>query len=477
MARQLKLVRLTDFSADIDSVDLFADGIMLAVDGYLQAVAPIGANSVHESITLQLTGTSKDDLAAITQDIDAKIKQVQWWLDNPSVERYQVWLRVQLDNESQPRQAMILNIEPASSVRVFNPVEINSNYIGEYQIGITRTPYWEMPYTYPTTTNPDYVSPLGGMTQLKETINGDVPARLARLTISEVTDTFDASDFWIGFKSNRFGDPANFVPVWSLDKGSMVSSSDSSVVADATAYDGNKVRCTFATKPTPYFRCYVRVGNVISNSIYAADQRGDYTVLMRAKMSDTSIALARIAFGFMSDFTKSQSTLTYRNRQTISGSSRWKLYEMGTISIPPMSVNILTPLSNFGISIQAERISGSGSLDMDCLVLIPKSEGSIRVGSEYPATVATNGSQVGIYQNPQDIITAYAHDSASTSVWGPASLSPTNWSLPANSTAPYVVVAADSRITGAADVGFGMTDIKITYNYIPRFRTLRGNVT
>lgn len=88
MACSIQLVRLNDFAADIDSIDLSANGYSLDRDGYFPVVAPIGAKSVHEVITLKLQGTSKDDLAAMTQEIDEKIKQVQWWIDDPGVERY-----------------------------------------------------------------------------------------------------------------------------------------------------------------------------------------------------------------------------------------------------------------------------------------------------------------------------------------------------------------------------------------------------
>lgn len=175
MAAMLKLVRLQDFAADIDTVDLLSGGFSLAADGYAPVVAPIGAKSVHESITLTLKGASTDDLALMVQDIDRKVKECQWWIDSPDLERYQVWIRVQMDGETYTRQAQILNIEPPNKVNEFTKQETGDYTIIEYTIGIERTPFWEQPYSYPTTTALNNMDILGGTATLSETINGDVP--------------------------------------------------------------------------------------------------------------------------------------------------------------------------------------------------------------------------------------------------------------------------------------------------------------
>src|SRR5512139_1040602 len=258
MAAQLKLVRLADFAADVDSVDLLASGYSLRADGYQPVVAPIGARSVHESITLELQGTSVDDLASMVQDIDEKIKQLQWWLDNPTVEQYQIWLRVQADGESSPRQAQILNIEPASRVNLFSTIDTTEYYITEYQFGIERTALWEHPYAYPATTAKTNLNCIGGMVELSETINGDIPARLARFDFKSNAAGQDFGKFWAGWRTSRFGTVGNFEPVWSLSDGA--PETDTTSGADATAYNGNALTCTFATVATLVERAYIKVG-------------------------------------------------------------------------------------------------------------------------------------------------------------------------------------------------------------------------
>lgn len=473
MACLLKLVRLNDFAADIDELDLLSGGFGLAADGYMPVAAPYGAQYVDEPLTLKITGTSKDDLASKIHSLDEKIKQVQWWMENQGVERYQVWIRSQLDNESLPRQAMLADIRPPDKVRIYNPVEINSNYIGEYTLGITRTAYWEDPYPYPTTTDVNGLNIIGGAATLSETINGDVPARLARLTVIGNNDPITGfaevfTDFWAGWKTSRFGVVANFVPVWPLDKGAPVDT-DTSEVADGTAYDGTKVTTSFATVSSLILRDKVILTNVVPVNI--ADQRGTYMVLLRAKMSDTSVARVQMAYGLSSN-SGIQSPIV-RSRQVISGTA-WSLYELGTAKIPPSRIPLSYSFQNFAFGIYAERISGSGSLDMDCLVLIPIDDSGIKMSSS--GNVSSSGSQRSeVFTSANGDLYATAQYNSGQVLYFvvPKPQGNVPWSLPANSDAPRLVIAANDATAGSI-----LTNtLNITYAYIPRWRVLRGNET
>lgn len=466
MSCSIKFVRLDDFIADVDVLDLSANGYSLAQDGYFPTAAPLGAKSVREVITLKLQGTSKDDLAAMTQEIDEKIKQVEWWLNDPGVERYQVWIRVQLENESLPRQAQIISIQPPDSVRVFTPEERLDNFIGDYQIGIERTPYWEALYPYPTTTAVNNLNIIGGMSALSETINGDVPARLARLT-----GTLDASSgrldaLWMGWKTSRFGTPANFIPVWSLYLGTPIDA-DTSETADATTYAGvNKVTTSFSADATLILRDvifltpHVTVANI-------ADQRGSYSVLLRAKMSDTSVARVRMVAGLYSG--GAFQSPVYRSRQVVSGTA-WSFFELGNCKIPPSRLPPNYNFGNFSIGIYAERISGAGALDMDCLVLIPIDDSAVKLTS---SGSLNNTHLIEVFQAADDKIYATGQKGSGESIFTVVPRPQNDWSLPANNEAPVLVIAGNDTATGCVK---GKT-LDITYAYIPRWRVLRGNDT
>lgn len=418
MACSIKLVRLDDFIADVDSIDLAADGYALAEDGYFPTVAPIGAKSVLETITLKLQGTSKDDLAAMTQEINDKIRQVQWWIEDPGVERYQVWIRVQQENETYARQAMILNIVPPENVRLFTPEEINQNYIGEYQIGIERTPFWEDPYPYPTTTAKTGINIIGSSTALSETVNGDVPARLAFVSLAAGSSQ-NITDAWMGWKSNRFGTSANFVPVWSLKDSSNLYNA-TTTASDTAAYSGTKITCTF-TPATLIIRAEIEINQVAPSN--PADQRGTYSVLLRAKMSDTSIARARIGYSFSAG--AGPLSPIYRSRQIISGTA-YKLYEMGKVSIPPFRIPNADTLTNFSIELDVERLSGSGAFDADCFILIPTDEGFVKLTS--PVRITTN-QRIAVLQAADDSLFSYV-DYQAAAILSPVTAQPISWSHP-----------------------------------------------
>lgn len=480
MAAQLKLVRLNDFAADIDTVDLLSGGFSLASNGYTPVVAPIGAKSVQESITLNLKGTSSDDLAFMVQDIDRKIKECQWWIDDAGVERYQVWIRVQMDGETYARQAQLLNIMPSNKVNEFPTWDTSEYSITEYQFGIERTPFWEQPYSYPNTTAKTGLNVIGGYTQLSETINGDVPARLAKLSMSPESSAIHG-DYYIGFKSSRFGNPANFIPVWSLKDGHFYPI-DTSTTSDSSAYSGTRVTCDFSGIATRRRRVGMLSSYVTANDL---DQRGTYSVLLRASMSDnTSIAMVYMAYGFGYESGGSGNEVAllgpnYRSGVAINGAltlSYWTLFDLGTVVNPPVRVQNNSPLDNFAITIDAARTSGSGSLYLDCLILMPRDEGFVHLRLPSAGDVGST-DHMSVYQYADDSISGIS-DVGGAAIWSPVVTSGANrWSLPANNEKPYIVIAAQGYYGGAVE-SFrsvkGQT-AEMSYTYIPRWRTLRGS--
>lgn len=473
MVCALSLVRRDDFVSDVDSIDLFANGIELADEGYHPVVAPLGAASVTEAITLKLKGTSKDDLASIVQTIDAKIRQVQYWLDDPGVEKYQVWIRSQLDNESNPRQAMIISIHPPTAIRVYNPTEIQANYIGEYTLGIERTPFWESASTLMTEETHTNIGSVGGMTAFSSPVLGDVSARMVNLNIISNSGgsgdkIFD--DFWIGVKTDRFGTPANFVPVWSLASAGW-KQTDVTSGAVSGSYSGNALTCTFAhvgagdgTAYDLYPRAVIEIGDVMGGNY--ADQRGTYNVLLRAKLSnDTDTILARIAYGYSEGgFIPSP---VYRSRAVISGSF-WLMYEVGTVKIPPGRTYDGFTLENFAIEVDAERSDPTftANLILDCLVLIPTDDAFVRMTTNKSHVTASVKLQC--YQAADD--TCHGYTATGSTVVSPVNFGDSSkWCMPYSSSAAQIVVAAQEW-----NLSHTANRMNIGLRYIQRYRTLRG---
>ena len=458
MAPQLSLVRLEDLVSDIDSINLLSGGFDLRE--WIQAIANEGDTSASEVLTLKITGTSQDNLASLVQSLDEKIKQANWRKDFS--ERYDVWLRAKMGNETNARQALILKAMRSPSTMLFDVVAGSNNIAREYQLGLERAPWWEDSFPYPSTTAITGVNSIGGIATLTETIRGDVNARLIKLTIVPVSPS-NLSQFWIGWKTARFGNPANFLPVWSLNLGSNYN--DTSDTVDASAYNGNRITTTFATQTGLVRRVQVFVNNVAA--ITAQDQRGVYSVLLRAKMSDSSVARARLGYGF--GIADPNISPTFNSRQIISGTG-YKFYEMGDVQIPSPSLPTSFLLNHFVIELDAERISGAGALHSDCLVMIPVDDSSIRLTT---ITDLTDQRRVIVFQESDDQI-----KSTVEAIGEPGAIvihmevKSRNWSLPANDAFPRLVFAAQGSTvqdkTHSAD---------FTYTYTPRWATLRGSET
>lgn len=387
MAPQLSLIRREDFSSDIETLDLLSGGF--DVRSWLQAIASEGDTSVSEVVTLKITGSSQDNLASLIQSLDEKIKQVGWYAQ--AVEQYGVWLRAKLGNETNPRQALILSVKRSPVVTVFDAPAGRSNIIREYQLGLDRIAWWEdtTEDTFTVSHSPG-INVLGGMWNYG-TIIGDVPARMGRL---KLTSTNGLRELWIGFRSPRFGTPANLQPIWELELGSTgTDTTAGSPGSDATASNSNKITTTFATDATLISRITILATNVTLNP---DDQRGTFQVLLRAKCSNGSTTCrARLRSGYVA----SETGMDSRSRIVISGTS-WLLYEMGEVQIPSpgrVLTTLFQPINAFAFGIDAERIAGSGNLEMDCLILIPTAEGFCYVDA---ANLNSTSNPVNLFDRP-----------------------------------------------------------------------------
>ncbi len=374
MAATLALVRRDDFSSDIDTLSLlgYTAGFQLAEDGWDPMTPLEGQDALDEAMTLRVSGSSHDNLAAVLQPLSQKRLEAGWY--ESGAERYGVWLRAKLTNETNTRQALVKKLNHAAR-RMHSRAVSAGNKIPEYTLHVRRTPYWE------ATSSVDYaltsLNSVGGSTDYTTyggspgVVVGDVAARLASVKFSGVNgDGGPLNKFWLGFRTNRYGNRANFQSTWSL-RNAFYSDTDTSkgtTNPDATAKDGYKTITTFATVPTLLTRIKCRVTDITANP---TDQRGNFTVLLRAKTTGTAVVRLRLGDGLQGD-----ATFNYRSRVTLSWLS-WQFVELGSVQIPNIGrlVEGSSYASNTTLVIDAERVSGSGNLEMDCLIMVPTDEG------------------------------------------------------------------------------------------------------
>jgi hypothetical protein len=377
MAPTLSLVRRDDQVADVDSISLldYTDGLQLADNGWQSAIASPGDTMVSEALTLRVKGSSQDNLSAKLQALDLKLKQASWYADPQ--ELYNVWLRAKLKNETNSRQALVLGGRRSPAPLMTNLSNV-SNAVQTYALALDRMPYWE------SITVVDYsqaglgtLSSLGGKWDYTTyggspgAVAGDVPARIAQGIITGVAGVGPMTKAWVGFRTNRFGNRANFAPVWyhyaSVD--ALRSDTDTTKSADAQASNGSKTVTTFATVATMKQRNILRVSDFVPAT--PNDMRGTYMVLLRAKLSAGGSSVnVRLADGYISS-----QTLALRARVNITSTSYY-LYELGVVQIPSPGRPVpVFDIANYALALQAERVSGAASLECDAFILIPMSEG------------------------------------------------------------------------------------------------------
>ena len=294
-----------------------------------------------------------------------------------------MWLRAQLENETYARQALLKRIGYNQPPGMMRP---NRKHLSGLILGVDRYA-WED--TASTPFSGSAVSAIGG-TFVFNNAGGDLPARVARADFDG--SSADMYRYWAGFRSPRFGTVANFAPYWSLRKGVAAwfdaDTTGGTTHSDPTSKDGFKTVTTFASDESMKRRVLVQQYDIVG-AAGREDQRGRYQVLLRAKLSaGSTVVRVRLLSGSYGDYENPAQGA----RVPITATS-WKFYDMGTVRNPGhRMIGGVDYLDHVLFGIAAERVSGTGSLEMDCLVFIPIEEGYIfskvlTPGSGFPASV------------------------------------------------------------------------------------------
>jgi hypothetical protein len=451
MARQLKLVKRLDLAAVAADADVLDILLWLSDKGWIQS------SDGNEVITLHIPGEDDDDLAANVQLLDAKLREIEWAKDK--LEPYGVWLRAQLTGETGARQAYALDGKRSPGHAV-SGLFIKESFLESYQLGLTRVPLWE------NTDEVDIpieaaISANGGMLNYVG-LNGDAAARIASLVMGSDAGTF-VTEFWIGAKDDRGGtiNPFNFVPVWNLHNGTLWGDDDVSVEVDATALDGYKVRAGWAWGDLTLLpKVTIQLSQAVS--FHLADQRGRYRALLRARVTDPSlISRVRLGQAFVSN---DLATFAYNSRQLIGPGSGWFYYDMGQVSIPPLRSPSGTTWDNAGFRIDAEKVSGTGDLELDSLILIPMDHSLHAVCDNFGVDSVTI---LNLVSWPDGDLTGLITDFEGMSVQAVIP-NQNNWALPQGNGA--IVCAAQYADESDLDL-----TIWPTLRVYERWQTLRGS--
>lgn len=208
---------------------------------------------------------------------------------------------------------------------------------------------------------------------------GTLPGRIRRALVYETTTGQYMAEFWLGIRPENI-DPQSVTVLWELEAGT--NGTDTSNSSDATASDGSKKTCSFATETGLDARVTITPYQA-AGAGYCSELAGRYLILLRCKVGSSTECGILMRHGSATDYGLTASEPVYIDNTS------WKLVELGEVTIPAQgyrdefSIDIEYAIRKFTIRIDAERLSGSGSLDLDALYLIP-ADHFIHV--RYPAT-------------------------------------------------------------------------------------------
>jgi len=461
MAAQIKLVRWSEGTGDIDSVSLldYTDGINLAYGGWQQTVASgLHPGPVIESLPLRLKGGTIPEFIARLQNAEKKYKQAYWSGDNPT-EQYGVYLRVQAPDEPYPRQALVISIDEGMGNSLFFPTVTKGTLLREYTLALMRMPFWEA--TAPANS---YISNVacGGYVTLPAmgdvpTRRGDVPARIYKTSILGNSISTALADAWLGFRTDRHGAAANFQHEWTC--------TSSGSLGDDTTSGGGYISTTFSTTASMAARVAIELDDVTD---HPGDQRGTYNVLLRAKVGSAATrCFVRLADAFSSAETWRKQDRTCIDSSCAMGTN-WYLYPVGTVQIPPVPGFVSgDDLRKFALRIEAERTSGAGTLSFDRLYLVPSDEGALYAGG---GAVADSSTPMVVYTLSSEARYGWGRVSG-----GPSRslvVSPQNYGLPipvSTANMPYMFFAGQ-----AATVHNRTDTVDVELLIYRRYRAMRG---
>lgn len=461
MAAQIALVRLAyDGGSAVSTLNLYANaaGYSLAGKGWAQKVMSPSDTECAEVMTLLVDGTSHDDLATKLQNLAAKIVEIQQHVEDTPTQQ-SVWLKVQLTDESNPRMAFISEAEVDLGDSLMGPPVSPGDFLSSCRLALVRG-HWERDATVVATS--DDVDSVGGSDDYA-TVVGDIPARLRILRFKgDVTGGGPLHEFWMGFRTSRLGTPANFVPVWECEDGALgndatIDSASEVNTASPGGGVGKFVEVDFATETGLVNRLTVEVEDVTTDY---GDQRGKFVVLLRTKVDAATVCRIRLLDGF------SASTDWRVQSRVVVSNTAWHMQALGSVTVPPTrGFPVTGNLRKYALRLEAERVSGSGSLKFDCLLLVPASEGFIHV---------TGGEVQYVGGDTRNAEVRFFPDSAvSGNAWAggyPVStldIETRQYGLPVGSGTLFLVAQRQAQSV-LADY------CNIEMRYVPRWLTLRG---
>ncbi|MHC4464608.1 MAG: hypothetical protein ACYS30_24730 [Planctomycetota bacterium] len=405
MAEYLALVKYRGDSAeDLLYLHYTVGGVVVDTDIRTTEWVPSAEHNdelVSETIRLSIRAGNGADLVTAVKELSQKIQEFKWSLEQ--TDKHYVWL-LNLSEFEQPfpdtRRAMVLDISGRPDSPWHSRTSINNNYL-TYTITLLRQTYWET--TAISLLNALTLNCDGGSGVIPYRVDGDTSARISEVQIYPSGGTANGlNQVWFGFRSNRLGDQGAFQSTWNCGDGVQES-------ADTALTPGGSAVCNFTTAATESDRVTVRISDATSD---ANEHRGEYQVLLRASVDAGTICYVRMKHGMYGGTgTGYAPQLASHQLVKIDAAEAYTtnsyLFNMGTITIPAgKDPNFV--ISNFALRLAARRTSVAGTLTMDRLILIPRSEGFLHISN---ANILTASERVELAIQSTGEIEGYQFES------------------------------------------------------------------
>jgi len=439
----------------IDQIDLLNGGLQLARGGYMPRIGQRSDQWVQDVINLQAEDSAVNLYSAIAA-IDDRLHLADLWFNDPN--QYEsVWLEYRSDGETFDsatfdggKRALVRDGQLALDM----PEGFRGGFLGSAvyaKLVLKRHRWFENRSEKSISNNFTYLWDQTWNLTGQSAYAGNVPARIWNVNLYSIPSSIDR--LWVGIRSLHEG-ISGFEHIWELEDGT--AGTDTSSGADGTASGSSKMTCTFSTSTDLEERVSIELSDVVLSDY--DHHVGRYLVLLRCKVGANTTCGVKMSYG-MRDYATIQQEEVYIDH------TDWLLIELGEIQIPPGDYRFVTSsgltLSAFTISIEAERISGSGSLELDALCLVP---------SEHLFTMYDMGTSFAPLAYgltlPDDTHAARIRDgSGLMRVQPPFTM--TNWCLP---TDPGILVAQLQTATA-----HGLTDTgSVGMGYYPRWNLSRS---
>lgn len=419
-----------------------------------------GRSRMTETFQIIGRGDIVTNLGLEKTNLERYIDQLRAWHENP-IEDRSWWLYWNLDGEGEKRTLLYpgTNINHVPSLGV-TPM---GDRMSQMKLSFTaeRHPAWENPTVSEASDTGVSVVGAAEANLLQVTNTGTLPSRIASITITNESAAGTYETMWLGFRPYYKG---YSLFENGLDLADGTAGTDTSSSADTNAVSGSAMVCTFATADTlsESERVKLRMSDVVLSG--SEGWKGRYFVLLRYRCSASDAN----EFGIQLRWGYDGGNFTQNNEQFVStAETDYHILEMGEIEWPPSDARniVSSDILTAAFKIYAERLSGSDSLHLDRLILIP-SEHALKIEDAAVDFGGTDDAIVYTFEN--DVLLGYTRDSGT--IEQPLSVDASNWYIPIGETNGAILgfcAVRSNNISNKADTA------DITVNYYPRWRSYR----